>query len=117
VTPEIWAVYGTAVFGIFGVLATLWQKHRSELRAQREQREQWARAEWWARVQWGMEQVRDNDPIARRSGLLILRGMATSDLATTHEREIIVGFLESIARLIARDAIAALDMQQGGQPQ
>lgn len=98
-TPELWIAIGVALATQLGVLVALWQKHLAEMRAQRQQREQWARAEWWVRVQWAMEQARENDPLAREAGLWVLRGMATSDLATHEEREIIVQFVIAYLRI------------------
>ena len=58
-TPH-WVILVVAILTAGGVLATLWQKQRSEqidraLKAKHE-----ARVEWWRRFQWGPRKRRES---------------------------------------------------------
>lgn len=85
-----WMTLVVGAFGIIGVLATLWQRQRSEHVDRRQRAEHDGRAEWCKRYQWASEQANDHTNVrAQLVGLRILGALAQSSLATASERDII----------------------------
>ncbi|WP_440713236.1 hypothetical protein [Gordonia sp. FQ] len=88
----------TLVVGLtagFGVIATLWQRQRSEHHDRRERAEQQARAEWWKRWQWAIELALADEPSHQQVGMETLDSLTRSPLVTASEIDIVVAFTES----------------------
>ncbi|WP_336671146.1 hypothetical protein [Tsukamurella sp. USMM236] len=87
-TPH-WVILVVAILTAGGVLATLWQKQRSEqidcaLKAKHE-----ARVEWWRRFQWAAEHAAGLGNVESRvTGRIVMTELIRSPLITASERDI-----------------------------
>lgn len=78
------------ILAVVGVLATLWQRQRSEQKDRAHRIRNDDRAEWWKRCQWAIEQA-TNPPTdeANRIGFAVLTSLSRSPLVGDSERDII----------------------------
>lgn len=72
-----------------GVIATLWQRQRSEQVDRRHRLEYEARVEWWRRFAWAADKTVSEDEDARLLGVSIVSALAESPLLTESERGIV----------------------------
>lgn len=79
---QVWAAFAPLIAAIVAALiagAALWQKHRSD-----------NRAEWWRRAQWALDAAVDDSNREKQDiGLAVLQLLNTSDLAGQEEAQIL----------------------------
>ncbi|MFT3662669.1 MAG: hypothetical protein QM809_15205 [Gordonia sp. (in: high G+C Gram-positive bacteria)] len=104
-----WVTSTVGLAATFGVIATLWQRQRSEHLDRRERAservrlreqqarhdEQQARAEWWRRWEWAVELASADDPAREGAGAATMEALADSPLITASE----LGILEVFGRM------------------
>ncbi|WP_440713609.1 hypothetical protein [Gordonia sp. FQ] len=83
---QVWVTLILGVSATAGVLATLWQRQRSEERDRAQRAEYDSRSEWWKRYEWAVEQAYGTDDRGRQfMGLDVLGELIRSPLATRSE--------------------------------
>ncbi|MEZ5211844.1 hypothetical protein MYK68_08665 [Gordonia sp. PP30] len=83
---QVWVTLILGVSATAGVLATLWQRQRSEERDRAQRAEYDSRSEWWKRYEWAVEQAYATDDRGRQLlGLDVLTELLDSSLATRSE--------------------------------
>lgn len=91
-----WATLIVGLIGIAGVLATLWQRSRSEEKDRAHRAMHDGRTEWWRRYQWAAEQANQAENIeAQEFGKAVLS-------ALTDETDTITASELSILRAVAK---------------
>lgn len=97
-----WVTLTVGLVATFGVLATLWQRQRSEHLDRRERAgqqaradEQSARAEWWRRWQWAVELAVSGDAAREAVGVETLAALVRSPLVTVSESDMVEIFLKN----------------------
>ncbi|MFT3662668.1 MAG: hypothetical protein QM809_15200 [Gordonia sp. (in: high G+C Gram-positive bacteria)] len=91
-----WVTLTVGLVASIGVIATLWQRQRSEhldrveLRRDRARRDEYeARSEWWRRWQWAVEMALADDDARERTGIETLDALVMSSLVTGSELDIV----------------------------
>ncbi|GAA4398264.1 hypothetical protein GCM10023147_34350 [Tsukamurella soli] len=93
-TATNWVTLIAALFGISGVLTTLWQRQRSEQRDRAHRAEHDARTEWWKRYAWAVETTTRAEPRPEAAGPSTVRALARSPLVTISEMDIVADLVQ-----------------------
>ncbi|WP_049822866.1 hypothetical protein [Arthrobacter sp. H41] len=80
-------VAAVLTFGI--AFATLKQRRTADDSALEQKRKADDRSEWWRRTQWALDASASRDRVRQTAGLRALRVLATSELATKEEKEML----------------------------
>lgn len=86
-----WTPIVVGVVALAGVLATLWQRQKSEQEDRAHRLQHDARTEWWRRYQWAAEQISQHDNrTAQTNGYAVISALSDDEsLITGSERAIL----------------------------
>lgn len=97
-----WVTLVVGLAATIGVVATLWQRQRSEHLDRVDRRwdrrredEQQSRSEWWRRWEWAVELALSRDSAREATGIETLEALVLSPLLTPSEFDIIEVYLKN----------------------
>ncbi|MFT4087711.1 MAG: hypothetical protein QM658_11285 [Gordonia sp. (in: high G+C Gram-positive bacteria)] len=100
-----WVTLVVGLVAAFGVIATLFQKHRAD-----------NRREWWARFAWAIDATYSTNPHQRRDGWRVITILAQSNLITKSERPLIAELIMNIGSdVVANLGAGVMSKEDAGE--